>query len=98
MPDLPPQPHPPEKRRPIFEPTINLGHVLTFIGFIGMGFGAYSNLEKRISLLEHQNLAFEHSTVEQERRLADNVREMKADLKEVRRSIDDINRNISRGR
>lgn len=96
MPEQPPLP--PEKKRPIFEPTINLGHVLTFIGFIGMGFGAYSNLEKRITLLEHQALAFAHSTTDQERRLADSMREMKADLKEVRRSIDDINRNITRGR
>lgn len=35
-----------------FDPTVNLGHVLTFIGFILAGFGAWTTLDKRIVVLE----------------------------------------------
>ena len=35
-----------------FDPTVNLGHVLTFIGFIISGFLAYQNIDKRIAVLE----------------------------------------------
>lgn len=38
--------------RPKFEPTVNLGHILTFIGFMIGGFSAWVNLNSRIAILE----------------------------------------------
>lgn len=35
-----------------FDPTVNLGHVLTFVGFIVAGFGAWATLDKRLVILE----------------------------------------------
>ena len=35
-----------------FDPTVNLGHVLTFVGFILAGIGAWSTLDKRLVVLE----------------------------------------------
>lgn len=35
-----------------FDPTVNLGHVLTFVGFIVAGFGAWATLDKRLVVLE----------------------------------------------
>lgn len=41
-----------EEKRFSFDPTINLGHLLTFIGFLATGFGAYATLDKRLSVQE----------------------------------------------
>ena len=35
-----------------FDATINLGHIITFIGFILAGFGAWSTIDKRLVVLE----------------------------------------------
>lgn len=39
-------------RKPRFDPTINLGHMLTFAGFILAGFGAWSTVDSRLMALE----------------------------------------------
>lgn len=45
----------PEEFKPKFDATINLGHVLTFIGFIASIFVAWTTLDKRVTALEiHQ--------------------------------------------
>lgn len=84
--------------RLIFDPTINLGHVLTFAGFIATGFGAYSTLDKRVAMQEQKTLIAEQKASEQDQRNSEVLREIKADLKDVRRSVDDVNRNLSRSR
>ena len=84
--------------RLIFDPTINLGHVLTFAGFIGTGFGAYTTLDKRVAMQEQKALIAEQKASEQDQRNSEVLREIKADLKDVRRSVDDVNRNLSRSR
>jgi hemerythrin superfamily protein len=35
-----------------FDPTINLGHILTFIGFLVSGFIAYATIDKRLTVVE----------------------------------------------
>ena len=40
------------RRRIVFDPTINLGHVLSFIAFLAVGGGAYLNIEKRVTVQE----------------------------------------------
>ena len=51
--------HPPYNPgiRPRFDGTINLGHILTFVGFMAAGFSAYSTLDKRISVEEVERAA-----------------------------------------
>ena len=41
-----------EAHRPVFDWTVNLGHILTFLGFIGSGLVAYQVMDKRITVLE----------------------------------------------
>ena len=43
---------PPHSTRPRFDPTINLGHILTFVGFLAAGMAAYNGIDKRLALLE----------------------------------------------
>lgn len=37
-----------------FDATINLGHVLTFVGFVIAGFTAWSTLDKRVTVIEER--------------------------------------------
>lgn len=43
---------PPEHKKVSFDPTINLGHVLTFISLVIAGFAAWSALNTRVAVLE----------------------------------------------
>lgn len=83
------------RRRVAFDPTINLGHVLTFVGFLVTGFSAYSALDKRVTLIESQSATVVERTREQDVRLKDTLAEIKGDVKELQRSVNDVNRNLS---
>jgi hypothetical protein len=37
-----------------FDPTINLGHVLTAVTFLAAGFAAFNTLDKRVAVMEVQ--------------------------------------------
>ncbi|AKJ28851.1 hypothetical protein [Caldimonas brevitalea] len=89
---------PTASRRPIFDPTVNLGHVLTFVGFIATGFLAYSTLDKRLAVQEQKSVAQELRQHEQELRVKESLNEIKGDVKEVQRSLNDLNRNLSQTR
>jgi hypothetical protein len=38
-----------DQNRPRFDPTINLGHLLTFLGFIAAGYGAFTAVKSELS-------------------------------------------------
>lgn len=79
-----------------FDPTINLGHILTFIGFLATGFGAYSTLDKRLAVQEIRSVEMETRQREQELRIKDSLQEIKSDIKDVRRSTDEIIQRLVR--
>ena len=84
------------RRRVVFDPTINLGHVLTFIGFISTGVLAYQNLDRRQTVQETRfQIAQEHQR-EQDTRLKEALSELRADVKELRKTVEDFNRNAQR--
>lgn len=83
-------------RRVSFDPTINLGHVLTFVGFLVTGFSAYSTLDKRVSLIESQTTVVMDRSREQDTRLKETLAEIKLDVKDLQRSMNDVNRNLSK--
>lgn len=37
-----------------FDATINLGHILTFVGFLVAGFTAWTTLDKRVTVIEER--------------------------------------------
>ena len=82
-------------RRVGFDPTINLGHILTFVGFVVMGFGAWQTLDKRITLTELQNQTEELRAVEANARMVESLKELKNDVKDVQRSVSDVNRTLA---
>ncbi|MBN9411347.1 MAG: TMF family protein [Burkholderiales bacterium] len=83
------------RRRVSFDPTINLGHVLTFVGFMVAGFSAYSTLDKRQSVYEQQMTFVVENARAQEMRLNAALGELKTDMKELQRSVNDLSRNTS---
>lgn len=85
-------------RRVTFDPTINLGHLLTFAGFLVTGFSAYSTLDKRVTLVEQQAMAVVERGREQDVRLKDNMAELKSELKDLQRSVNDVSRTLTRAK
>jgi hypothetical protein len=86
----------PQRKRLSFDPTINLGHVLTGIMMLGAGFGAYSTLDRRLAVQEEKTSAIVLRQQEQQAQVKDSLQEIKSDVKDVQRSVNDVNRALSR--
>lgn len=82
-----------QRRRVAFDPTINLGHVLTFVGFMIAGFSAYSTLDKRVTLMESQIVANSAHVRDQDSRLKETLSDIRADVKELQRTFNFISRS-----
>ena len=80
------------RRRVRFDPTINLGHLLTFVGFLATGMAAYSDLKERIAVQAVRIQAAEAEAAAEKTRNRDSLREVKDDLKEIRRGVEDLAR------
>ncbi|MBE2262243.1 MAG: hypothetical protein IAE92_05850 [Burkholderiaceae bacterium] len=78
-----------------YDPTISLGHILTFVTLIVAGFGVYNTMDKRITVLEEQRRLGDERIAERERFMRDSVNEMRADVKDVQRSIYDLARALT---
>ncbi|MGH8758880.1 MAG: hypothetical protein ACREVW_05105 [Burkholderiales bacterium] len=78
-----------------FDPTINLGHVLTFVGFLVVGFGAWGSVDKRLTVTELQGNAAVERASEQDKRIKESLQELKADIKDVQRAVTDMNRSLA---
>jgi hypothetical protein len=77
-----------KKGRVRFDPTINLGHILTFAGFVIGAVGMYTTLDRRITTLEvHDNIQAVETT-KQELRTNSSLNEIKEEVREVRRGVE----------
>lgn len=83
------------RKRVQFDPTINLGHILTFVGFMLAGFGAWGNIDKRITLTEVQATAAVERTNDQDKRMNETLKDLRTDIKDVQRAVNDINRTLA---
>lgn len=89
--DSAPVPFEAPKRRPVkFDPTINLGHILTFIGFIASGSVAYFDLRERIAVHDVRIQQIDTETNAEKGRIRDTLRELRDDVREVRRGVDQL--------
>ena len=85
-----------QKRKFIFDPTINLGHILTFISFLIIGAGIYSSLDKRVLVLETSTTRQDMRDLNQDVDRARISSEMKDATVDIKRSIDRINEKLDR--
>ena len=86
----------PERKRLTFDPTINAGHILTFLGFILSMMVGWSVLDKRVVVLEEARKAQAQLDTHQDatqRASNDAVRES---LKEIKDGIRELNARFDR--
>lgn len=74
-------------RRPRYDPTVNLGHVLTFIGFIATGAAGYFDLRERVSLTDGRVDAVEKAAAVEKTSNHEDVQELKSDVREIRSGV-----------
>lgn len=71
-----------------FDATINLGHILTFIGFIATGIAMWQTMDKRVVVLEEAR-AFQTSTDKRQDSALDETKKIvREDLKEINSKLD----------
>lgn len=70
-----------------FDKTINLGHILTFIGFIGVGTVTWSTLDKRVVVLEESRKAQELRDTGQDQRNSDQMGAIRESLAEIKQNV-----------
>ena len=70
-----------------FDKTINLGHILTFIGFIGVGTVTWSTLDKRVVVLEESRKAQELRDTGQDQRNSDQMGAIREALAEIKQNV-----------
>lgn len=87
------QPYTGEERRQAdrggirFDKTINLGHLLTFVGFIGLGMVTWSTLDKRVVVLEESRKAQDLRDSGQDQRATDQFGAIKETLTEIKQNV-----------
>ena len=73
-----------------FDPTINAGHLLTFLGFIVAGFVGLTTLDKRVVVLEEQRKTQDARDSGQDARNADKYVEIKETMYEIKRAVEQV--------
>ena len=81
---------PPTKPKFSFDPTINLGHVITFVGFIFAGFMAWNTLDKRITVVETQRTYQAQIDTTQDQRALDSYISLRETLSRMDRQMERI--------
>ena len=81
-----------------FDPTVNLGHVLTFLGFCFMGFGLYATLDARLVRLEEGRKTQEMVDRAQDLRYDQGIRAIQQQLEKMDRHIEHLVNRTANGR
>ena len=73
-----------------WDATVNLGHILTFVGFMLAGFGAWSTLDKRVTIIEESKYLQKQVDSNQDVRSAEATGQIKEVLQRLDRQIERI--------
>ena len=73
-----------------WDATVNLGHILTFVGFMLAGFGAWSTLDKRVTIIEESKYLQKQVDSNQDVRSAEAAGQIKEVLQRLDRQIERI--------
>ena len=79
-----------------FDNTINLGHILTFLGFLVTIMVTWSTLDKRVVVLEESRKAQAVLDYAQDNRSAERITEIRETLGEIKRSVDRVSDRLER--
>jgi len=91
----------PERRREAadgvrFDPTINLGHILTFIGFVVAIFAAWTSLDKRVTVLEEGRVMQAQVDRHQDQVLGQQMTAIQRSLDALKSEIQRVNDRLDR--
>jgi hypothetical protein len=89
-------PQPNEKRLVKFDSTINLGHLLTFVGFVLTGFGAWSTIDRRLTVLEESRRVQAQIDANQDERLSQSMSQIKESLSDIRRNLEKVSDRLDK--
>lgn len=81
-----------------FDNTINLGHLLTFAGFLITIMVTWSTLDKRVVVLEESRKAQAVLDHAQDNRSAEKFTEIRETLSEIKRSVDRVSDRLERAK
>ena len=84
-----------DKKRLTFDPTINAGHILTFISMVVAVMVSYSLLDKRVGVLEERSNAAITQAADKQAEQKESLREIKSDIKDLQRSVNEISRAVA---
>lgn len=86
-----------ESRKGIkFDSTINLGHMITFIGFLVTIMVTWSTLDKRVVVLEESRKAQELRDASQDQRNGDQMTAIKETLVEIKTNVISLREKLDR--
>lgn len=77
-----------------FDPTINLGHILAVIAFIGTALISWSVMDKRVLVLEEFRLSQRERDMAQDSMAKDKFQEVRDALIELRRSVEKVSDRV----
>lgn len=83
-----------KRRRVHFDPTINLGHMLTFLGMISALGGVYATVRGELSAHDVRISANEKAANVDQVRIRDDVQLIREDVREMRRGIDELRKDV----
>lgn len=83
------------RKRIRFDPTINAGHILTFVAMVVGVMTSYSLLDKRIGVLEERSASATSQATDRQAEQKEALKEIKADIKDLQRSVNDIGRAVA---
>lgn len=86
----------PERRGIRFDATINLGHVLTFIGFMATAFIGWSAMDKRVVVLEERSLYQARRDEQQEQSAKDLKGEIRDALKDLHNAVEKLSDKLEK--
>ena len=81
-----------------FDNTINLGHILTFLGFLVTIMVTWGTLDKRVVVLEESRKAQAVLDHAQDNRSTERITEIRETLGEIKRSVDRVSDRLERAK
>lgn len=90
------QPQEQARQRVKFDATINLGHILTFVGFLTAGFGAWSTLDKRLTVIEEHRYLQKQVDLSQDNRATEAAQAMRDVLTRLDKQVERLNDKLDR--
>lgn len=85
-----------QQKRVTYDPTINLGHILTFVGFIFGIVVSWATLDKRLTIVEEGRKTQEQIDRSQDQAATQNMSRISESLSDIKVSIGKLTDKLER--